>query len=105
MLSDTGITFAGHTITIMQLLSVGGLLLAVAAALLALARGRRVALQRSVVTDSITIDLGRIAAALEQIAAEATARRLTEEKQKASIAPPPVVDEGKYPVSYSIFGR
>jgi hypothetical protein len=105
MLSDTGITFAGHTITTMQLLLAGGLLLGVAAALLALARGKRVSLQRSVVTDSIAIDLGRIAAALEQLAAEATARRLMEEKQRAGAALSPVEGEEKHPVSYSMFGR
>jgi hypothetical protein len=76
-----------------------------AAVILALAREKRVALQRSVVTDEVAIDLGRIAAAVEQIASEATARRLLEEKQRASVSPPPAEGEEKHPISYSMFGR
>jgi hypothetical protein len=106
MLSDTGITFAGHTITTVQLLLVGGLLLGLAAALLAMARSKRVSLQRTLVTDQIAVDLGRIASALEQIAGETTARRLMEERQKANVTLPPAVGEEKRPAnSYSIFGR
>src|SRR5579871_2771047 len=105
MLSDTGITFAGHTITTVQLLLVGGLLLGLAAALLAMARSKRVSLQRTLVTDQIAVDLGRIASALEQIAGETTARRLMEERQKANVTLPPAVGEEKRPAnSYSIFG-
>ena len=104
MLSDPGITFAGHTFTATQILITATILL-MAAVILALARGKRVALQRSVVTDEIAIDLGRIAAAVEQIASEATARRLLEERQRASVSLPPAEGEEKHPISYSMFGR
>jgi hypothetical protein len=104
MLSDPGITLAGHTITTMELL-LAGLLLLCAASILALARGKRVALQRSFVSDQLGADLERIASALEQLAGEATARRLMEEKQRASVTLPPVEGEEKHPVSYSMFGR
>jgi len=104
MLSDPGITFAGHTFTTTQILITAAILL-MAAMILALARGKRVALQRSAMTDEIAIDLGRIAAAVEQIASEATARRLMEERQRASVSLPPVPDEEKHPISYSMFGR
>jgi hypothetical protein len=88
----------------MELL-LAGLLLLCAASILALARGKRVALQRSFVSDQLGADLERIASALEQLAGEATARRLMEEKQRASVTLPPVEGEEKHPVSYSMFGR
>jgi hypothetical protein len=106
MLSETGITLAGHTITTIQLLVAGGVLLSFAA-VLASARRKRIALQRSVVTDEIAIQLGRIASAVEQLAGEAAARRIREEKerQKASVTLPPVAGEEAHPISYSMFGR
>lgn len=104
MLSDAGITLFRHTITTMQLLLAGsGLLCAVL--LFVLARGKRIALGRSVVTDEIAIQLGRIAAAVEQLAGEAAARRIMEEKHRASVTLPPAVGEEKHPISYSMFGR
>ena len=104
MLSDAGVTLFGYTITTMQLVLVGsGLLCAVL--LIGLARGKRIALGRSVVTDEIAIQLGRIAAAVEQLAGEAAARRIMEEKQRSSVTLPPAVGEEKHPISYSMFGR
>ncbi len=104
MLSDAGITLFGHTITTMQLLLAGAGLLC-AGLLLALARAKHVALRRSVVTDEIAIQLGRIATAVEQLAGEAAARRIREERASASVTLPPVAGEEKHPVSYSMFGR
>jgi hypothetical protein len=52
MLSEAGITFFGFTITTMQLWLAGSALLCVAL-FVALARGKRIAMQRSVVTDEI----------------------------------------------------
>ncbi|HLZ12517.1 MAG TPA: hypothetical protein VKP58_08015 [Candidatus Acidoferrum sp.] len=104
MLSDTGITLFGHTITTMQLL-LGGTGLLCVVLLIALARGKRIAMARSVVTDEMAIQLGRIAAAVEQLAGEAAARRIMEEKQRSNVTLPPAVGEEKHPISYSIFGR
>lgn len=106
MLSDSGITLAGHTITITQLLLAGSVLLCVGL-LLTMARVKRLALQRSIVTDEIAMQLGRIAAAVEQLVIEAAARRAMEEKHRASANAtlPPVPGEEKHPISYSMFGR
>ena len=104
MLSDAGITLFGHTITTMQLLLVGAGLLC-AGLLLALLRAKHVALRRSIVTDEFAIQLGRIATAVEQLAGEAAARRMRENKMSANVTLPPVPGEEKHPVSYSIFGR
>lgn len=104
MLSDAGITLFGHTITTMQLWLAGSLVVC-AALLLALARAKQIALRRSVVTDEIAIQIGRIAAAVEQLAGEAAARRIMEERQRASVMLPPAVGEEKHPISYSMFGR
>jgi len=105
MLSEVGITFLGFTITTMQLWLAASALLCVAL-FVALARGKRIAMQRSVVTDEIAIQLGRIAAAVEQLAGEAAARRVMEEnKQRANVTLPPAVGEEKHTISYSMFGR
>jgi len=104
MLSDAGVTFFGFTITTMQLWLAGSSVLCVAL-FVALARGKRIAVQRSVVTDEIAIHLGRIAAAVEQLAGEAAARRMLEERLRASVSLPPVAGEDKHPISYSMFGR
>jgi len=103
MLSDAGITFFGFTITTMQLWLAGSSVLCVAL-FVALARGKRIAVQRSVVTDEIAIQMGRIAAAVEQLAGEAAARRVMEER-RLSVTLPPAVGEEKHPISYSMFGR
>jgi len=106
MLSDTGITLAGHTFTTMQLV-VAGVLLLGAAIVLAFGRAKRLALQRSAVTDEIAIQLGRIAGAVEQLVGEAAARRMMEEQRHraANATLPPVPGEERHPVSYSMFGR
>ena len=104
MLSDAGITLAGHTITMTQLLLAGTGLLCFAL-LIALARGKRIALQRSVTTDEIAIQLGRIAAAVEQLAGEAAARRMMEERKLSNVTLPSAPGEEKHPISYSMFGR
>jgi len=104
MLSDAGITLFGHTITTMQLWLAGSLVVCVVL-LIALARAKRIALRRSVVTDEIAIQLGRIAVAVEQLAGEAAARRIMEEKQRSSVTLPPAVGEEMHPISYSMFGR
>ena len=104
MLSDAGITFFGFTITTMQLWLAGSALLCFGL-LVALARGKRIALRRSVVTDEVAIQLGRIAAAVEQLAGEAAALRILEERQKSNVTLPPAVGEERHPISYSMFGR
>jgi hypothetical protein len=105
MLSNPGITFAGYTISTFQLLLAGGLLLGTAALLLVFARGKRIALQRSVVTDEFAILLSRIADAVERQAQELAARRIMEEKQRTNVTLPPAAGEEKHPISYSMFGR
>ena len=103
-LSDSGITLAGHTITIMQLLFAGSVLLC-AGLLFAMARVKRLALHRSVVTDEIAIQLGRIATAVEQLVGEAAARRMMEERKLSNVTLPPTPGEERHPISYSMFGR
>jgi uncharacterized ion transporter superfamily protein YfcC len=104
MLSDAGITFFGHTITTIQLLLTGSGLLCVAL-LMTLARGKRIAVQRSVVTDEIAIQLGRVASAVEQLAGEAAARRMMDAKLPMNATLPPAVGEEPRPIPFSIFGR
>jgi len=41
---------------------------------------------------------------VEQLAGEAAARRIMEERQR-SVTLPPAVGEEKHPISYSMFGR
>jgi hypothetical protein len=104
MLSETGITLAGYTITTFQLLLAGGLLLGAAALLLAFARGKRIALQRSVVTDEIAIQLARIGDALERQTHEMASRRIAEMQRQADL-PALNSGQGAHPISYSMFGR
>ena len=104
MLLDAGITFFGFTITTMQLWLAGSALLCFGL-LVALARGKRIALRRSVVTDEIAIQLGRIASAVEQLAGEAAALRILEERRSSNVTLPPAVGEERHPISYSMFGR
>jgi hypothetical protein len=104
MLSEPGITFAGYTISTFQLLLAGGLLLGAAALLLVFARGKRIALQRSVVTDEIAIQLGRIADAMERQTQELASRRIAETQRQTEL-PALNSSEGARPISYSMFGR
>ena len=111
MLSDTGITIAGHTITSLQFLGAGALLLGVAALLLAFTRERRTSLKRSTVTDELAIHLGRIADALDRIANQPSERAMWRaSRQRAEASPsrpagPAVESPETHGVSYSMFGR
>jgi hypothetical protein len=125
MLSDTGITVAGHLVTSFQLLSAGALLLSVAAILMGHRRDLRATVRQSAVTDQLANDLSRIASALERIAAQASdsvigvasraaaARRAEARAEvaaaeaqaaEARVASEPAGDEA-HRVAYSIFGR
>ncbi|HEY1422845.1 MAG TPA: hypothetical protein VGF20_05290 [Candidatus Acidoferrum sp.] len=110
MFSDTGISIAGHTITGLQFLGVGALLLGVAALLLAFTRERRTTLKRSIVTDELAIHMGRIADALDRIANQPADRAFRASQRRAEVAsakidaPTEVIPE-KHGVSYSMFGR
>src|SRR5258707_4367058 len=87
-----------------QLLIAGGLLLGVAAFMLALSRERRVSIRPSVVSDELAIHLARIADALEWFAANPNSRpQMTDRAQPNSGAPTDI--EQPHRVSYSMFGR
>src|SRR5258707_14972764 len=103
MLSDAGITFFGFTNTTMQLWLAGSVLLCFGL-LVALARGKRIALRRSVVTDEVAIKLGRIAAAVEQMAGETAAVRVLEERKKSNVTFQPGVGGEKNPSFYLVVG-
>src|SRR5260221_13563720 len=103
MLLDAGITLFGFTITTMQLWLAGSALLCFGL-LVALARGKRIALRRSVVTDEIAIQLGRIASAGEQLAGEAAGLRILEERQKSNGTLPPAVGGGRDSTSVLMVG-
>ena len=118
MLSDTGITIAGHTFTSLQFLGVGALLLGVAALLLAFSRERRTTLKRSIVTDELAIHMSRIADALDRIGNQQSERasdrasnrtRWQESRPKAEVLPsidaPAEPSPEWHGVSYSMFGR
>jgi hypothetical protein len=111
MLSETGINIAGHTITGLQFLGVGALLLGIAALLLAFSRERRTTLKRSIVTDEFSIHLGRIADALDRIANQRSDRAIwRESRTRAELAPPRLEEPAEtaldgHRVSYSMFGR
>jgi hypothetical protein len=85
------ITIAGYTVTSFQLVCLGAFLLGVAALLLAFALERRTAIRRSDVTDNFTIELARIAQALDRIADQGSyriVRRAAEDAARASNAAP-----------------
>ena len=103
MLSYAGITLAGYTITTVQVLS-GGVVLLGLALLLALVKAKRIALQRSVVTDEIAIQLGRIADTLDQLAGEARSRNMLQNARQTEL-PPLKTSEQERSISYSMFGR
>lgn len=85
MISDAVFAVGGHTLHISSLyfMLAGMLLLAIAAFLLGLSRGRRVLLQRSALTDELTIHLGRIADTLERIANQSADRLIAEASREA----------------------
>ena len=92
-------------VTAFQLLIAGGLLLGVAAFLLALSRERRVAMKRSVVTDELTVHTGRIAEALERIANQANERAHLAASRKREQTEPERASEEAHHIAYSMFGR
>jgi len=92
-------------VTAFQLLIAGGLLLGVAAFLLALSRERRVAMKRSVVTDELTVHTGRIAEALERIANQANERAHLAASRKREQPAPERASEEAHHIAYSMFGR
>jgi hypothetical protein len=88
-----------------QLLVAGGLLLCAAALLLAISRERRVSIKRSLVTDELAVHTGRIADALERIAAQTKRRTATEDSRWPQKAEPEKADNEAHRIAYSIFGR
>jgi len=108
MLLNAALAFPGMTlsnITGFQLLLAGGLLLGVAAFLLALSRERRVSLKRSVVTDELAVHTGRIADALERIANQANERAHVAASRKHEQPEPERASEEAHHIAYSMFGR
>jgi hypothetical protein len=108
MIPDTSIRFAGLTITTLQLLGLGGLLLAIAAFLLAFSRERRMAIKRSIVTDELAVQLGRIADSLERVANQASdraMRKASRQPAEASRKEPEVASPETHRVAFSMFGR
>ncbi len=87
-----------------QLLIAGGLLLGVAAFMLALSRERRVSIRRSVVSDELAIHLARIGDALDRIAANQNSRpHIPARVPQNSVASADIEQPPR--VSYSMFGR
>jgi hypothetical protein len=108
MLLNAALAFPGLTlsnVTGFQLLVAGGLLLGVAAFLLALSRERRVSVKRSVVTDELTVHTGRIAEALERIANQANERAHLAASRKHEQPEPERASEEAHHIVYSMFGR
>ena len=91
-------------VTAFQLLTAGGLLLAVAALLLALGRVRRVSVKPSPVTEELALHMGRIANALENLANPLRESHFTDSHERAPVAPQKTTEDARH-VSYSIFGR
>ena len=110
MLSETGITLAGHTITAVQLLGIGELVLGIGVFLLAFHRVTRTTLKRSVVSDELQAHMGRIADALERIANQATDRKIRRASRAATesltndTVPPDLGKQETQRISYSMFG-
>jgi hypothetical protein len=88
--------------------------------LLAFGRNRRVVVSRSVATDELYMQLGRIADAMERLANQSSDRIIAERSQRVEAErlqrieapappppPPPKLNEEPQPhtVAYSMFGR
>jgi hypothetical protein len=105
-LLNTGLAGLGaalSNLTAFQLLIAGGLLLGVAALLLALGRERRVSVKPSAVTEELAVHMGRIANALENLADPLRDRsHFTDVRERGGPEKP---TEDAHHVSYSIFGR
>jgi hypothetical protein len=115
MLSVTNFSIAGHTFTIsaFQFLIAAGVLLGIAAVLLAFGRNKGVVVKRSVATDELYMQLGRIADALERLANQSSDRIIAERSQRMEAPAPPlptppppkVNEETPHTVAFSMFGR
>jgi hypothetical protein len=92
-------------VTAFQLLIAGGLLLGVAAFLLALSRERRVSIKPSTVTDELAIHMTRIANALENLADPTRDRSHFTDSPGQEVARPEKASEEAHRVAYSMFGR
>ena len=92
-------------VTAFQLLVAGGLLLAVAALMLAISRERRVSMKPSTVTDELAIHMSRIANALENLANPTRDRSHFTDSREQEVAPPEKASEEAHRVAYSMFGR
>jgi hypothetical protein len=91
--------------TAFQLLVAGGLLLAVAALMLAISRERRVLVKHSTVTEELSVHMSRIANALENLANPTRDRsHFTDSREQEAARPEKASDEA-HRVAYSMFGR
>jgi len=92
-------------ITAFELLIAGGLLLGVAAFLLALSRERRVSVKPSTVTEELAIHMGRMANALENLDDLLRDRsHFTDSHERQPSQPEKATGDARH-VSYSMFGR
>ena len=120
MPSDTVFSVGGHTIhfSSFYLLLAGMLLLTIAGFLLGLSRGRRLVLQRSVRTEELVAQLGRIADSLERVGNQPAYRLIAEASREAEFTPVPVHEPEQtlqpasappsreaFSIPYSMFGR
>ncbi len=106
MLSDNAVHFAGYTFSTFQLLLAGALLIGAAALLFALRGGKRVSVQRSIVTDELMIHLERMADSLDRLNNEvrSVAAFLKETRSREAL-PPLQTGDQPHPIAYSMFGR
>jgi hypothetical protein len=107
MLSDITLSVAGHTFSLSnsQLLIVAAVLLVGAGIMLAFSKNRRVVVKRSVATDELYAQLGRIAEALERLSNQLIERIIPQPSQKIE-TPAPANRSGEgHTVAYSMFGR
>src|SRR5215469_17051805 len=91
MPSDTVVSIGGHTLhfSSLYLWLIGMLLLALAGFLFGLSRGKRVVLQRSVRTEELVAQMGRIADSLERIGNQPAYRLIAEASREVESAPAP----------------
>jgi hypothetical protein len=106
MLSDHAVSFFGYTFSSLQLLLGGALLLLAAVILFMLRSGKRVSVQRSMITDELMIHLERIGDSLERLNNEVrgVAAYLRETRSRETL-PPLQTGDQPHPISYSMFGR
>ncbi len=106
MLSDNAVHFAGYTFSSFQLVIAGTLLLGAATILFLLRRGKRISVQRSIVTDELMIHLERIADSLDRLNNEVrAAAALLKETRSRETLPPLQTGDQAHPIAYSMFGR